>query len=189
MKHLLPAAALGCALSAAPAHAQDCSQAASNLLPAGSGAIAQWERDSGIQLTRDAKTVLLSELCNAGAGLVNDGYASIAEVNSAAPSALHDYLNQSMSSAREINSLSYTLGARFVLNSGPAIPGPRALGRIKITYNRTVDALVVAGTRVAPLREFMSAIGTVRITGYRAATPICNGQVSVIASAVASFVC
>jgi hypothetical protein len=189
-KALAPIFCVGVLLWTAPALGQECTPSnANSRVPTAARAMEQWESYRRIQLTDDAKAVLLSEFCNSATELVNNGFASRADISSVAPSAIRTYLDQTASSSPSVNTMSYTLGSYVLLNAGPAIPGPRALGRISITYNRSVDSLIVAGTRVAPYPVLMSAIGTVRISGLRASATVCSGQVVVSPSAVVNFTC
>lgn len=183
-------AAMSFAGSATAAALDDAQEAvAATGVASAEAAVDAWEARTNIKLTDEARRTILTEFREASLALANDAGVTRAEIREAAGPAVAEYLEESASAARQTHSLSNLLNAQISLGSGPGIPLPRALGRIEITYRKTVDALIVGQKRLAAYTVLMSPIGPVAIAGYAGRTQVCRGSVHVSPAAPARFTC
>lgn len=177
---------LGIAIGSGAA-AQECASSAG--YPQAVQAVQQWQLQNGIGLTAEAEADILREFCDAAGQLAQDVGIGASAIGSGAAQAISGYLDESSSAAADTRSLSGHLAAQFGLGSGPALPGQRAMGRIRITYRQQADSLLVAGRRLPAYPVLLSRIGQVTVSGLLNGAPVCSGNVMVMPTVVAAFIC
>lgn len=170
--------------------AQGCTAASgTSAYPRAVEAVRLWEQQRGVGLTAEAEADVLREFCNAAGQLVRGAGLNASDINADAPAVIQGFLDENASAATATRSLSSHLAAQFGLGAGPALPGPRAVGRILITYRRPADSLLVAGKRLPAYPVLISRIGQVTISGLLRNAQVCRGRISVIATVATVFTC
>lgn len=167
----------------------ECVSADDQALAAKAGSeVAQWEQRKGFQLTPVARSNIEREFCKAAVQLVDEGFEREAIADGA-----HDpvwaYLDQMITVGKDAVSLQDLVLADFVLRSDPALPEPRRMGVIRITYNNVVDTLRVSGKRMAPAPLLLAEVGSLSINGLSRGNIICSGTIRVSGLAAAAFTC
>lgn len=160
-----------------------------NVMASAERALAGWERARGITLTEAVRGIILRQFCSAATELIRDQGVESEDLSQAAGSVLTDYLNENASGAAETRPLGDLLARQFSLGSGPIIPGPRALGRIRLTYRRHIDFLQVGTRTVRPSQMLISEPGRLAISGHDGGQVVCHGVISVEPPIDASFIC
>jgi len=179
------------ALTATPhlAAAQQCTSSAQNQNTAVSQAISSWEQQSRIILTDDARTATLVGFCSAAANVQRTVGATPGEISAALPDVITEFLTDNASDAVMTPALEDVLVAQISLGSTAALPGPRALGRVRISYSHTIDTLIAGGRQMPPYPAILSGFGRLALAGTLQGHRVCSGAVTVVPSATANFTC
>lgn len=187
-------ATLSCALSLGLADAamaqQHCApDERERVLPAAGQAVARWENAHRTALTEAARELVLGQFCAEAMRLNREDGVAFSDINDAAGQVLGEHLGETASAAAMTRPLEDLLAARFALNAGPIMPGPRALGRIRLNYRQPTDSLQVGRTRLPPHPQLIAETGPVSIIGFAAARVVCRGNVTVVAALEVTFTC
>lgn len=150
--------------------------------------IKQWEQRRQAQLTPAARSGVEEEFCEAAAQLIEEGFEP-KDIAKAARTPVWTYLDQMIATRRDAVSLQDLVFAEFVLGSGAALPEPKRMGVVRITYHKAVDALRVAGRSMQPSPLLLAETGRLTIDGLSRRQIVCRGVVTVSSVAPSSFRC
>lgn len=170
------------------AHAQCASIPDQALADRATREVKQWEQRKQVQLTPAARSDVERDFCEAAAQLIEEGFEPKA-IAKAARNPVWTYLDQMIATRRDAVSLQDLVLAEFVLGSGAALPEPKRMGVVRMTYHKAVDSLRVAGRSMQPSPLLLAETGRLAIDGLSHRQIVCRGVVTVSSVAPSSFKC
>lgn len=163
-----------------PTAATDCTSAEDRkLLQRATAEVDDWEARKQATLTPELRDELAREFCKAGMQLMDEYGVSSDEIANKARAPISGYLDTSLGSSQRVTALEDRMVATVLSGSSPALPEPRRMGVIRMTYRATIDRVELNGKAVAQSPMYITSLGNKSLAGFRGSTRACGGNVTV----------
>jgi hypothetical protein len=170
----------------APLAIADCTSPLKSTYPKTGDSIERWQA-SHVLLLPSVRKLIESEFCDAAQEMSARKQVSVATLDEAGATAVPKLLDREGGPSPGISmnsSLGIALGT-----PGFSPPAVKRWGRISFTFISDPDTLQLGSERVPAEKALMLPIGPVTIVGWKAASVVCRGTVTIKAGEEATMRC
>lgn len=182
---LLILAVMAGTLIAPPVHAAACDPA---VQPAATGALATWERRTGIALAASVRADVLKEFCQSAQELIAEKKAEPAAIAAVAQKALDEHLDREVDPVRPARSIGAVLRAEFKA-AGFSRPQARRRVLVSMAYTKDVDALLAGDDAYPKAKALLLPTGAVTLKALHKTKVVCTQSLDLKVGVDAVFSC
>ncbi|MGZ5919756.1 MAG: hypothetical protein ACXWJV_08160, partial [Hyphomicrobium sp.] len=153
-----------------------------------STSIATWEKGHKTGLAAPVQQKIAAEYCESAEAFSKEKGVDISTINAVAPKVVSAFLDIAISRDEVGRTLGSVLRSEFGV-PGFARPKPKEYGKLLIIYDKPADKVRLDKAEYEPYPSFLLELGKTRVSGLRASSVICSGDVEIRQSSDARFTC
>jgi hypothetical protein len=153
-------------------------------------AIDTWEHTKNIRLTADIRSQVFADYCNSAESLIDEGkyFDAKNRVDLGTERIVDDYLTGLVANPQGAKSMAAAVRAEFGV-AGFSRPDPRALGRLVVDYQKTVDYVKIGGERLERAVQYLLPTGKTKFEGFAGFLTVCTLDALIQASSETKIKC